>query len=278
MNLLSIIKKELNILGIKPKKSLGQNFLVNKNVYQKIITALEIKKGDKIIEIGPGLGALTAFLAKSEAEIIAIEKDRRLINFLKNKFVNQKNVTIIEDDVLKFNPKSYKLKAKSYKLVGNIPYYLTSHLLRLILEEWPYPKIVVLTLQKEVAQRIVAKPPNMSLLAVSVQYYSRPEIIDYIPRRSFYPTPDVDSAIIKLVPREQFATYQENTKNFFRIVRAGFSGKRKQLINSLARGLKIKKDTLESKLKTASVDPHRRAETLTLEEWQKIANILSSPS
>jgi 16S rRNA (adenine1518-N6/adenine1519-N6)-dimethyltransferase len=148
----------------------------------------------------------------------------------------------------------------------------------LILEEWPYPKIVVLTLQKEVAQRIVAKPPNMSLLAVSVQYYSRPEIIDYIPRRSFYPTPEVDSAIIKLVPREQLATYQENTENFFKIVRAGFSGKRKQLINSLARGLQIKKDTLESKLKTAGVDPHRRAETLTLEEWQKITIILSPPN
>lgn len=278
MNLLSIIKKEQNILGIKPKKSLGQNFLVNKNVYQKIITALEIKKGDKIIEIGPGLGTLTSFLAESRAKVIAVEKDHKLVDYLKNKFANQKNVTIIEDDILRFDPKNYKLKAISYKLVGNIPYYLTSHLLRLIFEKWPCPKTVVLTLQKEVAQRIVAKPPNMSLLAVSVQYYSKPEIIDYIPRRSFYPAPEVDSAIIKLVPREQFVTYQENTKNFFRIVRAGFSGKRKQLINSLARGLKIKKDTIESKLKAAGVDPRRRAETLTLEEWQKITNTLPSPN
>jgi len=278
MNLLSIIKKELNILGIKPKKSLGQNFLVNKNVYQKIITALEIKKGDKIIEIGPGLGTLTSFLAESRAKVIAVEKDHKLVDYLKNKFANQKNVTIIEDDILRCDPKNYKLKAISYKLVGNIPYYLTSHLLRLIFEKWPCPKIVALTLQKEVAQRIVAKPPNMSLLAVSVQYYSKPEIIDYIPRRSFYPAPEVDSAIIKLVPREQFVTYQENTKNFFRIVRAGFSGKRKQLINSLARGLKIKKDTIESKLKAAGVDPRRRAETLTLEEWQKITNTLPSPN
>jgi 16S rRNA (adenine1518-N6/adenine1519-N6)-dimethyltransferase len=278
MNLLSIIKKEQNILGIKPKKSLGQNFLVNKNVYQKIITALEIKKGDKIIEIGPGLGTLTSFLAESRAKVIAVEKDHKLVDYLKNKFANQKNVTIIEDDILRCDPKNYKLKAISYKLVGNIPYYLTSHLLRLIFEKWPCPKTVVLTLQKEVAQRIVAKPPNMSLLAVSVQYYSKPEIIDYIPRRSFYPAPEVDSAIIKLVPREQFVTYQENTKNFFRIVRAGFSGKRKQLINSLARGLKIKKDTIESKLKAAGVDPRRRAETLTLEEWQKITNTLPSPN
>jgi len=285
MNLLSIIKKELNILGIKPKKSLGQNFLVNKNVYQKIITALEIKKGDKIIEIGPGLGTLTSFLAESRAKVIAVEKDHKLVDYLKNKFANQKNVTIIEDDILRFDPKNYKLKAKSYKLVGNIPYYLTSHLLRLIFEKWPSPKIVALTLQKEVAQRIVAKPPNMSLLAVSVQYYSRPGIVDYIPRRSFYPTPDVDSAIIKLVPQEQFATYRESTEsckpkteNFFRIIRAGFSGKRKQLINSLAGGLKIKKDTIESKLKAAGIDPRRRAETLTLEEWQKITNTLPSPN
>jgi 16S rRNA (adenine1518-N6/adenine1519-N6)-dimethyltransferase len=296
MNLLSTIKKELNIPGIKPKKSLGQNFLVNKRIYQKIIAALEIKRDEEIIEIGPGLGTLTSFLAESKAKVIAVEKDHKLVDYLKNKFAGQENVKIVEGDVLRFDPKSYKLKAISYKLVGNIPYYISSHLLRMVFEKWPCPKAIVLMLQKEVAQRITAKPPNMSLLAVSVQYYSKPEIISYVPGQNFYPAPEVDSAIIKLVPGERFTAYSDNaenpekaggprgftgrklkTENFFRIVRAGFSGKRKQLINNLARGLKIKKGTIERELKAVGIDPRRRAETLALEEWQKVTNVLSLP-
>lgn len=338
MSLVQKIKNELDQLGIKPKKSLGQNFLINEGVYRKIIAAAEIQRGDKVIEVGPGLGTLTQFLADAGAKVIAVEKDHHLADYLKTKFANQKNaqpfdearknidlkepaplqqkaesrtenlkrlhslskfsgarVTILEEDILKFNPANYKPPASPagrqttpYKLVGNIPYYLTSHLLRAILESWPVPRMIVLMLQKEVAQRITAKPPHMSMLAVSVQYYARPKIISYVSHGNFYPPPDVDSAIIRLAPRvqglgssekesEKFRTepYTLNPKPFFRVVRAGFAGKRKQLGNTLAGGLKLAKNIVEEKLKAVDIDPKRRAETLTLDEWQKITNTFS---
>ncbi len=277
------IKDELHQLGIEPKKSLGQNFLVNMGIYEKIIGALDVEEGDTIVEVGPGLGTLTEFLSQTGARIIAIEKDRLLTAYLKNKFKGAKNVTIIEDDILKFNLKTYNLKPETYKIVGNIPFYLTSHLIRTVFEEWPRPEKIVLMLQKEVAQRIVAKPPDMSLLAVSVQYYSKPEIISYVSRNSFYPAPEVDSAIIRLVSSFQFLASSKKTKNsqletrnFFQVVRAGFAGKRKQLINNLATGLKISKQEIQQKLSLTDINPQRRAETLTIEEWEKITNFLFS--
>lgn len=286
--LIQKIKNELANLGIKPKKSLGQNFLTNEDAYHKIILALEIQKSDTIVEVGPGLGTLTELLAASGATIIAIEKDNYLAEYLKNKLGNQKNVMIVNEDILKFDPHNtkYLIPSTRYKIVGNIPYYLTSHLLRTVFEKWPSPSLIVLMLQKEVAQRIVAKPPKMSLLAVSVQYYAQPKIISYVSSGGFYPPPEVDSAIIKLVPRVQRIGYGEkgsvksrtepytlNPKPFFRVTKAGFAGKRKQLVNNLARGLKLTKNFVEEKLKLIGVNPTRRAETLTLDEWQKVTNI-----
>ncbi len=281
------IKDELRQLGIEPKKSLGQNFLVNEGIYKKIVAALEIKKNDTIVEVGPGLDTLTGYLVESGARVIAIEKDEKLAAYLRDKFSNRKNVKIIEDDILKFNPKPYTLNPIPYKVVGNIPYYITSRLIRNILEDWPAPKSVVLMVQKEVAQRICARPPEMSLLALSVQYYAIPKIVSYVSSGSFYPPPKVDSAIIKLTPRLQVTGYRLQEKDgnkkpetwplkpetFFRVVRAGFAGKRKQLINSLARGLKISKQEIQQKLSSIDINPQRRAETLTIGEWQKITNL-----
>lgn len=266
------IKNELNQLGIKPKKSLGQNFLINEGIYRKIIAATEIERGDIVVEIGPGLGTLTQYLLDTGAEVVAVEKDTVLAGYLKQKFVNQKHVKIIEGDILKFNPSHYSLITNHYKLVGNIPYYLTSHLLRIIFETWPSPELIVLTLQKEVAQRICAKPPKMSLLAVSVQYYSKPKIVSYVSKNSFWPAPEVDSAIVRLKPhaRTDADLTRTNAEHFFQVVKIGFSGKRKQLGNNLARELKLTKKFVEEKLKSISVEPKRRAETLTLNEWQNI--------
>jgi 16S rRNA (adenine1518-N6/adenine1519-N6)-dimethyltransferase len=295
MTLLNTIKRELDILGIRPQKSLGQNFLVNEGIYKKIVAALEIKKDDTIVEIGPGLGTLTEYLAESPvrgkdsngtsgANVIAVEKDYKLAEYLKTKFAGAKNVIITEGDILKFNPANCKLKAENYKLVGNIPYYLTSHLLRIVLEEWPAPELIVLMIQKEVAQRIIARPPKMSLLAVSVQYFSKPEIVNFVPKSSFYPVPKVDSAIIKLVVSNQFTVYRKNTENrelktenLFRVVRIGFSGKRKQLANNLSFGLKLPKEKIEPMLLAIGINPKRRAETLTIEEWKTLANTLLLP-
>lgn len=286
MSIITQIKNGLSQLGIKPKKSLGQNFLVNEGIYKKIVDALAISPTDTIIEVGPGLGTLTQFLAETGAKVIAVEKDHQLAKYLKTKFANEKRVNIVEDDILKFNPLNtkYLIQNTSYKLVGNIPYYLTSHLLRTVLESWPQPKLIVLMLQKEVAQRICASPPHsklsvganrqhMSLLAVSVQYYAQPKIISYVSHGNFYPPPEVDSAIIKLESRNQNLESRINSQNFFKIVRAGFAGKRKQLGNNLIRELKLTKDFIEGKLESVNIDPKRRAETLTLEEWQKITNI-----
>src|SRR3989344_5972122 len=222
-----------------PKKSLGQNFLVNPHILDKIISAAEISKDDVILEVGPGTGNLTKKLAEKAKKVIAIEKDHRLIEPLKQTFKNHSNVEIMRGDILDtktdFVLQSPSLSDK-YKIVANIPYYITSNLLRTIFEAWPKPKLIVLTVQKEVAKRIVAKPPDMNLLALSVQFYSEPKIISYISRGSFRPMPKVDSAIIKLTPRnnEHGAMNTADahcsllTDHFFKLIRAGFSGKRKQ--------------------------------------------------
>ena len=293
--LIQKIKTELRKLDIKPKKGLGQNFLVNENAYKKIVDALELTPNDTVVEVGPGLGTLTKLLSASGAAVLAVEKDRLLADYLKIKFANNNSVTIVEEDILNFNPKRYTLNAKRFKVVGNIPYYLTSHLLRIVLESWPRPELLVLMLQKEVAQRICAKPPRMSLLAVSIQYYAQPKLISYVSRGSFYPSPEVDSAIIKLVVSDQFSTVNDKTinsektsnprslnghklqtVNFFRIARAGFAKKRKQLVNNLSTELKITKNEVEVKLTAVGIDPRRRAETLTIDEWQKVTNTFYS--
>ncbi|MGC8651450.1 MAG: 16S rRNA (adenine(1518)-N(6)/adenine(1519)-N(6))-dimethyltransferase RsmA, partial [Minisyncoccia bacterium] len=190
---------------LKPKKWLGQVFLKNKVFLSKIIKAGGISSKDVVLEVGPGKGVLTETLLQVGAKVLAIEKDPQLVKFLQEKFKNHKNLTIIGADIRDFlKNKSfytkYKIQNTEYKVVGNIPYYLTSHLLRLLLELEKKPQIIVLMIQKEVAQRIIAQPPKMNLLAVSIQFFAKPEIIAYVPKSAFWPQPKVDSAIIKLTP------------------------------------------------------------------------------
>lgn len=240
------------------KKSLGQNFLINQGILDKIVTAAELTKNDLVVEIGPGTGNLTVNLSEKAGKVIAIEKDYRLIEGLQEKFKN-KNVEVIEDDVLKLNVTSYMLHDSAYKIVANIPYYVTSHLLKIIFEKWPRPKLIILTIQKEVAQRIVVRPPYMNLLALSVQLYSEPKIIGYISKGSFRPMPKVDSAIIKLTPYPKIDT--EFTKKVLGLAKKAFAGKRKQLKNTI--GTEI--------LEESGIKPESRPEELSLENWLKIA-------
>lgn len=257
-------------MRINPKKSLGQNFLVNKGVVQKILNAAEITNSDFVVEVGPGKGVLTKELGRKANRVVAIEKDHRLINFLKSTFQKSGNIEIIEADILKFNP--YSILHIPYKIVANIPYYITSRLLRTIFEKWPVPELTVLTVQKEVAQRIIAKPPPkngksvsgqapMNLLALSVQFYTEPKIISYISRGSFRPIPKVDSAIIKLVPKSRNLSAVD-TKQFFKLIKTAFAGKRKQLKNTI--GSEV--------LKNTGIKPESRPEELSLEDWLKIAS------
>lgn len=253
------------------KKSLGQNFLINTGILEKIVSAAELTSDDTVLEIGPGTGNLTSKLIEGGGKIIVVEKDRRVIDDLKNKFPS---VDVIEADILKFKPEEYRLKEGNYKIVANIPYYITSHLLKTVFEKWPKPELIVLTVQKEVAQRIVAKPPDMNLLALSVQLYAEPKIVGHISRGSFRPMPKVDSAIIRLRPKAE--SLKPADKNlFFKLIKAGFSGKRKQLKNTLANLFDSKEKTLEI-LNNLNIKPESRPEELSLETWLKLATLLST--
>ncbi|TSC73773.1 MAG: 16S rRNA (adenine1518-N6/adenine1519-N6)-dimethyltransferase, partial [Parcubacteria group bacterium Gr01-1014_44] len=210
------------------------------------------EKDELILEVGPGEGILTDILAQKGVDVLAIEKDSRLIPILKDKFKNQKNVTILEDDILKLKIETltgnWKLKIENYKIVGNIPYYITSHLLRIVLENWPKPKLILFMVQKEVAQRIVAKPPKMSMLSLAVQFYAEAKIVKNVSKNNFRPIPKVDSALIKIIPKQgpEILTkdYKLKTINFFKLARAGFSNKRKQILNSLVNNLKLEKSLI----------------------------------
>jgi 16S rRNA (adenine1518-N6/adenine1519-N6)-dimethyltransferase len=256
-------KNLLKKYKIFPKKWLGQNFLISKEVLKKIVEAAEISKKDKILEIGPGIGNLTIELAKRAKKVIAVEKDKRMIEILKENLKDFKNVKIVQGDILKLEPRSYTLKP--YKVVANIPYYLTSRLIRKFLETKNKPKSMVLMVQKEVAQRICAKPPRMNLLAVSVQFYAKPKIISFVPKDCFWPKPKVDSAILKI---SNLKTQSPKLKElFFKIVKAGFSHPRKQLINNFSKGLKIEKEKIKKWLLENKIKPEKRAESLSSEDW-----------
>lgn len=271
-----IIKVLLKKYQVFPKKRFGQNFLVDKKIAKKIIKTANLREKDTILEIGPGIGNLTKELAKrvkpalhrtrsGGGEVIAIEKDPKMIEILKETTKNLKNVKIIQSDILKL-PKS-KLPTKNYKLVANLPYYIVSPVIRKFLENKNQPKLMVLMVQKEVAQRICATPPNMNLLAVSVQFYAKPKIISFVSKKSFWPKPKVDSAIIKIIPRKSALLSASIPKRFFRIAKAGFSQPRKQLINNLSKGLKIDRDKIKNWLLKNKVHPNLRAESLSLKDW-----------
>ena len=268
---------------ISPVKWLGQNFLIDEKVLRKIIEAAELSENDIVLEVGPGIGNLTAELAKRVKKVIAIEKDKKMVEILRETLKNFTNIEIIEGDILKINLKPYT--SKPYKVVANIPYYLTSPLIRKFVETVEVkPQLLVLMVQKEVAQRIVARPPAMSILAVSVQFYAKPEIISLVSKKSFWPSPKVDSAITKISAFNQPRKSAFNQR-FFKIVRAGFSQPRKQLINNLSKNLKVDELKLIStrrslalarvidKIKVRDwllknkIQPTQRAETLNLEDW-----------
>lgn len=269
MNLTSLvaIKSLLRKHNVRPSKHLGQNFLIDEKVLEKIIDAAELNEKDIVLEVGAGLGTLTIELAKRVNTVIAVEKDKKIIPILKKITTEHGNIKVIGLDILKLP--DYQLPVTNYRLVGNIPYYLTSALIRKFLETDNPPKMMLLMLQKEVAQRVCAKPPDMSLLSVSVQFYAKPEIISYVSRSSFWPMPEVDSAILKIT---DVKTEEKTAKDkFFTVVKAGFSSPRKQLVNNLSKGLKLSRDQTQEWLEKSGIEPERRAETLSVEEWKQLA-------
>ena len=268
------VKILLKKYGIRPLKSLGQNFLVDERAFDRIIRAAELSNNEIVLEIGPGIGNLTLRLGEKAQKVIAIEKDKKMCEILKKVLENQnvKNIKVIEQDALKLDFSQYT--QKPYKLIANLPYYITSPVIRKFLELKKPPESMILMVQKEVAQRICAKPPKLSLLAVSVQFYAKPKIISYISKKSFWPRPKVDSAIIKIIPFK-VCWSKKYTEKFFEIVKAGFSHPRKQLINNLSKGLTLEKQRIEKWLLENEVQPNQRAETLSVKHWQKLTKTYS---
>ncbi len=253
--------------GLRPKKKLGQNFLQDPNILDKIVEIADVSKDDTVLEIGPGLGSLTRHLAEKAKKVVAIEIDTTIIPALEEVLIGYTNTVIIQGDMLKISP-SEIISEPNYLVVANIPYYITSALLRHLLESEPRPRRMVLTIQKEVAKRIcVPEGKKMSLLALSIQVYGKPEIAATIPAGAFYPTPKVDSAIIRVNLYDEPRIHPDILNSFFHLAKAGFSQKRKTLRNSLAGGLRISKDESKNLLQMSDIDPIRRAETLNLQEW-----------
>ena len=309
------IKNLLGKYGVRPSKGLGQNFLVDKRVLGKIIEAANLGKEDTVLEIGAGIGTLTLELAKKAKKVIAVEKDPKMCEILHETMKGYENVEIIQGDILKleiFNfqfsifkqkpnaknqmPKTKcKIQNTRYKVVANLPYYITSPVIKKFLEAENPPSEMILMVQKEVAQRICARPPRMNLLAVSVQFYAEPKIVSYVSKNSFWPSPKVDSAIIKIARNKNQETV--NKELFFKIVKAGFSQPRKQILNNLSKGLalrsstaahskpspnglalsspnglKLEKEAVQGWLLKNNIQPTQRAETLSIRDWINLTN------
>lgn len=258
--------------GLRADKSLGQNFLQDPTALEKIVQAAELSEEDSILEIGPGLGSLTRYLAVSAKMVTAVELDTSLIPVLRTVLASHPNTRIIAGDILHVSPAQLSLP-EGYLVVANVPYYITSAIFRHLLETHPRPRRIVLTIQKEVAQRICAAPGAMSLLALSVQVYGQPRIAAYIPAGAFYPAPKVDSAVLRVDLYPQPLIPLPRLERFFHLARAGFSQKRKTLRNSLSAGLKISTSEAAHLLESAAIDPMRRAETLSLDEWHLLSQV-----
>ena len=254
---------------LHPDKRLGQNFLLDDFALSKVIETAQITTSDAVLEIGAGLGSLTRYLAANARLVVAVELDSRLIPPLKGVVAQFNNVRVIEGDILALDP-AQLIPSANYLVVANIPYYITSSLIRHLLESRLPPQRLVLTVQHEVARRICAAPGEMSLLALSVQVYGQPGITAHIPASAFYPPPKVDSAILRidLYPTPHIPSPLLDT--FFQLIKAGFSQKRKTLRNALSGGLHLPPADSEALLSSAGIDPRRRAETLSLPEWKSL--------
>jgi 16S rRNA (adenine1518-N6/adenine1519-N6)-dimethyltransferase len=276
---LTDIRELRNLLfahNMRPNKSFGQNFLIDRTVLQEIVRAAEITSDDKVLEVGSGTGVLTRELARYANQVVAVEIERDMLALLAETTRPYPNVELVARNLLFLDPVEF-FGQSAYKLVANLPYYITAPTFRHFLESANPPRTVVVMVQWEVAQRITAQPGDMSLLAISVQFYGRPRVIARVPAQAFYPAPKVDSAILRIdvdaqdVSNDRAALTGEERDRFFRVVQAGFSERRKQLHNSLTHGLHVKNETVRAWLEQAQIESSRRAETLSIEEWLRLS-------
>ena len=261
---------------IKMSKKLGQNFLIKRGIVDEIVHAAELTPGEPVLEVGPGIGTLTQGLAQSGADVTAIELDRRLLEVLDTTLASYDNVRFIHGDVLKLDVPTI-MNHKPFKVVANLPYYITTPIIMSLLEsKLPIERLVVMV-QKEVALRMVAKPgtKDYGALSVAVQYYTEPDIVLDVPPKSFLPAPAVTSSVIRCVLRDKPPVDVIDEKLFFRVVKAGFAQRRKTFANTM-KTTGLSKDRIEELLAKANIDGQRRGETFTLQEFADVANAWAS--
>lgn len=252
-----------------PNKSLGQHWLKDRLILEAIADSADISPEDTVLEIGPGLGTLTSVLLSRVREVIAVEFDSDLAHKLPGQFPG-KNLTVHNEDILRFD--LTQLPA-GYKVVANVPYYITSKIVQLLMTSTNKPSVAVLLVQKEVAERLAASPGDMSILALSAQVYAEVSLGEFVPRDYFTPPPKVDSQVVILRTRPTPLIAPDQERAFFRIIKAGFSAKRKKLRSSLAGGLGIEKSEAETMLRHAGITPDARAEDVSIEQWQNLVAI-----
>jgi 16S rRNA (adenine1518-N6/adenine1519-N6)-dimethyltransferase len=265
------VREILRELGVRPSRRLGQHFLVEPAVLFHILRASRLTPQDAVLEIGPGVGVLTGELLRRARRVVAVEVDRRLYTWLQSRFAGNARLELVMADILRVEPGT--LMGEPYKVVANLPYAITSAVLRHLLEARPAPQRMVLMVQWEVARRMVAHPPEMSLLGLSVQYYARVEIVHRVPAGCFLPPPRVDSAVVAL-EIQPTARWEVSPERFFWIVHAGFRHPRRTLGNNLAESLGLAKEEVTRLLRDVGVAPERRPETLSLEEWAALCRSL----
>lgn len=258
------LKLVMRLAGLKPNKGLGQNFLVDQGSLAQIVAAAELKPGDVVLEVGPGAGTMTGLLLDQVKGVVAVETDPELAELLRR--AGADNLEVVEQDFLEYD---LRQMPPGYKVVANIPYYLTSKIFRLLLESSNPPRAMILLVQREVAERVVAGPGKLSILALSVQYYARAELVGVVDRHKFWPAPKVDSAILRITRRKQPVFAAEPAK-LFRLIKAGFGEKRKQLKNSLAGGLNVTPEYAAQVLHAAEIPVEARAQELTLPDWERL--------
>ncbi len=271
---MSDVRQILHRYGLEPRRELGQHFLVDQRALARIVAAAELTAADAVLEIGAGVGNLTRLLAGEAGRVIAVEIDRRFLPVLEAELADRPNVCLVSGDILALDP-SELMGEGPYRVVANLPYAITSAVLRHLLEARVPPQRMVVTVQREVAERIVARSGRMSLLAVSVQFYGRPQWLFRLRPGAFYPPPEVESAVVRIDRHPRPPVEVADVDGFFQVVRAGFSQPRKQLINSLAQGLGIPSGEAADSLRQAGIDPRTRAERLGLEDWARLARVLA---
>jgi len=249
------------------RKALGQHFLTDSRILNRIVAAAELVPEDQVLEIGPGRGVLTRRLVQRAGRVVAVEMDRVLAAELPARLDHPPNLEVVHGDARTIDLVPLVGGDKPYKVTANLPYYAANPIVRRLLEAAPKPELLVVMVQQEVARSMLAKPGGMSILSVATQYYARPSLVCHVPPRSFRPPPSVNSSVVRLDVRSQPAVAVADESAFFQVVRAGFSAKRKQLRNSLSHGLGVHPTTVGELLEDLELDGRRRAETLTLDEW-----------